>query len=76
MLGEAELIAPLAEGIRGLELGNAMLYSGLNDVTVTLPLDSRAYAEMLAKLVATSRWHRKTPAGGAAADPNEFDHSF
>ena len=76
VLGEAELIAPLEEGIRGLELGNAMLYSGLNDVTVTLPLDSRAYAEMLEKLVRSSRWHRKAPAGGAAADPNEFDNSF
>jgi predicted dehydrogenase len=60
VLGKAELIAPLAEGIKGLELGNAMLYSGLNDCEVNMPLDSAAYAEMLGKLVETSRWQKKT----------------
>ncbi len=53
------LIAPMEEGIRGLELGNAMLYSGLNDVTVDLPLDGVKYEEMLNKLVATSRYVKK-----------------
>ena len=60
VLGKAELIAPLAEGIKGLELGNAMLYSGLNDCEVNMPLDSAAYAEMLGKLVENSRWQKKT----------------
>ena len=73
--GTAELIAPLAEGIRGLELGNAMLYSGLNDVTVTLPLDAEAYRKMLDKLVSTSRWRKKAPATGAA-NQDEFAKSF
>ena len=75
ILGQAKLIAPLEEGIRGLELGNAMLYSGLNDVTVTLPLDAAAYAAMLAKLVGTSRWHKKAAPGGKVGQ-DEFSKSF
>ncbi len=74
VLGKAKLIAPLEEGIHGLELGNAMLYSGLNDVTVKLPLDSKAYAEMLEKLVSTSRWQKKTVENTTQSD--EFNKSF
>ena len=70
----AKLIAPLEEGIHGLELGNAMLYSGLNDVTVKMPLDSKAYAEMLEKLVSTSRWQKKTVENTTQSD--EFNKSF
>ena len=72
---KAELIAPLAEGIRGLELGNAMLYSGLNDVTVKLPLDSQSYADMLGKLIESSRWEPKK-ISNAAVDDSEFAKSF
>ena len=50
-----KLIAPLAEGIRGLELGNAMLMSGLTKAPVTLPIDSAKYAAMLADLIANSK---------------------
>ena len=75
VLGEAKLIAPLAEGIRGLEIGNAMLYSGLNDVTVKLPLDAAAYSKMLAKLVSTSRWRGKGATGNTVSS-DEFDKSF
>ena len=53
------LIAPMEEGIRGLELGNAMLLSGLRDKTIELPLDSADYAAELEKLIATSRYHKK-----------------
>lgn len=56
ILGKSELIAPLEEGIRGLELGNAMLYSGLNETTVDLPLNSQAYSSMLDRLIGQSRW--------------------
>ena len=72
---KAELIAPLEEGIRGLELGNAMLYSGLNDVTVKLPLDSQSYADMLGKLIESSRWEPKK-ISNAAVDDSEFAKSF
>ena len=74
VLGKAELIAPLEEGIFGLELGNAMLYSGLNDVTVKMPLDAQAYAGMLAKLVETSRWQKKSVVNNTSSD--EFSKSF
>ena len=57
-----------------MELGNAMLYSGLKDVTVNMPLDSQAYAEMLAKLVENSRWQKKTVENTTQSD--EFNKSF
>jgi hypothetical protein len=49
----------MEEGIRGLELGNAILYSGLKRTAVELPLDSMAYAEMLDKLIESSSWQPK-----------------
>ena len=49
-----ELIAPLEEGLKGLELGNAMLYSGLTGEEVTLPLDAGKYAALLDSLIAAS----------------------
>ncbi|MBE6364514.1 MAG: Gfo/Idh/MocA family oxidoreductase [Lentisphaerae bacterium] len=55
ILNGEKLIAPLAEGIRGLELGNAMLMSGLKKIPVTLPIDSAAYAAMLQDLIANSK---------------------
>ncbi|MBO5992369.1 MAG: Gfo/Idh/MocA family oxidoreductase [Lentisphaeria bacterium] len=73
LLRGKELIAPLEDGIRGLELGNAMLLSGLKDKTVTLPIDADEYAEMLGKLVATSRYTKKSVSSGSADD---FGSSF
>ena len=75
ILKKSELIAPLEEGIRGLELGNAMLFSGLNDVTVTLPLDSQSYSDMLDELIASSRWKPKK-AIVQVLDDSEFSKSF
>ena len=62
------LIAPMEEGIRGLELGNSMLLAGLKDKVVTLPMDSDEYAAELEKLVATSRYQKKTVAAAASAE--------
>ena len=59
ILNGEKLIAPLEEGIRGLELGNAMLLSGLKKKQVTLPIDCAEYAEMLADLCKTSRYGKK-----------------
>ncbi len=50
----ATLIAPAVEGIRSVELANSMVYSALEEQTVTLPLDARAYATVLEKLIAQS----------------------
>lgn len=59
ILNGKELAAPLEEGIRALELGNAMLLSGLKQETVSLPLDSAEFAGRLEQLIATSRYQKK-----------------
>jgi predicted dehydrogenase len=51
-----ELIAPAEEGIRSVELGNAMLYSSLIGRPVELPLDGEAFERELKKLIATSTY--------------------
>lgn len=50
------LIARAEEGINSVEFANAMIYSGLNDTTVDLPLDAEVYADFLQKLIATSKF--------------------
>ena len=57
---KAELIAPLEEGIRGLELGNAMLLSGWRDSDITLPMDGEDFENRLNQLIATSRYRKKS----------------
>ena len=74
ILHGAPLFAPLAEGRFGLELGNAILLSGLKDKTVTLPIDAAEFAAELEKLVATSRYRKKTPVDAAPA--GDFGGSF
>jgi predicted dehydrogenase len=50
------LIAPAQEGIHSVELANAMLLSGVTKKPVSLPLNSRRYANQLKKWVAMSRY--------------------
>lgn len=64
----AELIAPAAEGIRSVELGNAMLYSSLTGQPVEMPLDGEAYEERLMRLIAGSTHEKKAGVGGPADD--------
>jgi predicted dehydrogenase len=54
ILEGAELIAPAEEGIRSVELANAMLYSSLTCAPVNLPLDGAAFERELKKLVESS----------------------
>jgi predicted dehydrogenase len=54
ILDGAPLIAPAEEGIRAVELTNAMQLSGLTGQTVELPLDSKMYEEKLKSLIANS----------------------
>jgi predicted dehydrogenase len=49
------LVAPGAEGIRQVELGSAMLQSGITGKTVELPLDGRAFKRMLQRLIRESK---------------------
>ena len=67
------LVAEAVEGLNGLELGNAMLLSGLKHKTVTLPIDVEEYDELLSGLVATSKWQKKEVVKTALGD---FDKSF
>ena len=68
------LLAPMEEGINGLELGNAMLLSGWKEETVNLPIDSAEYAARLEKLIATSRYQKKAVKKSGNADG--FGSSF
>ncbi len=69
-----ELVAPLADGIRSLELGNAMLMAALQNREVTLPIDGDKFEEMLNKLISTSTYKKKTFNG--EINTAEFNTSF
>ena len=60
ILSGVELIAPAEEGIRSVELANAMLYSTLTGKPVDLPLDSAAFEQELKKLIANSTFSKQT----------------
>jgi predicted dehydrogenase len=58
------LIAPAPEGIRSVELSNAMLYSSETGKTVELPLNAGAYERMLKRLIRKSA---ARPRGGLSS---------
>jgi predicted dehydrogenase len=64
-----DLYAEGTEGVRGLEIGNAMMMSGLQRRPVTLPLDGAAYDAFLLEMAA-KYGGRKTvgPTATAAVD--------
>ncbi len=62
ILNGAPLIAPAEEGIRSVELANAMLYSSLLGRPVELPLDGAAYEAKLQELIAGSTFVKETKA--------------
>ncbi|HET7542747.1 MAG TPA: Gfo/Idh/MocA family oxidoreductase [Polyangiaceae bacterium] len=49
------LVAPAVEGLAGVELANAMIYSGITKQTVELPLDPALYMAELAQLIQSER---------------------
>lgn len=55
----APLIAPGEEGIHSIELANVILYSGLINQTVELPLDGAPYERKLNELIAASKFEKK-----------------
>jgi predicted dehydrogenase len=68
------LIAPAAEGIHSVELGNAILFSSLEGKTLDMPMSAPKYEARLKKLIATSRFKKKVvKKTGPAAD---FSQSF
>ena len=59
VLGLQELYAPASDGIRGVELANAMLLSAWEDRTVTLPIDGKLFYEHLQDKIAHSTVRKK-----------------
>ncbi|MDD5678216.1 MAG: Gfo/Idh/MocA family oxidoreductase [Kiritimatiellae bacterium] len=53
ILDGVPLIAPAEEGLRSLELANAMVYSSIKNKCVDLPLNAKRYAQLLRQLIAT-----------------------
>ncbi len=59
ILDGEEVIAPGPEGIRSVELGNAMVLSSIDNETIDLPMDSARYEKLLQKLIRESRFEKK-----------------
>lgn len=57
--GKAELLGPGVEGIHGVELANAMLYSAWTDGTAELPIPADAYERLLKERIEGSRFVKK-----------------
>jgi hypothetical protein len=67
-----ELIAPGTEGVKGLEIGNAMALAGLTRKPAELPLDAAAYQKFLDEMKARYGGTKKLAGaakGGPVADP-------
>jgi len=60
ILDDEELIAPGSSGIGSVELANVMVYSGLINETIDLPMDGAAWETKLNELIANSTHEKKT----------------
>ena len=58
--GKAELVAHASEGIREVEIGNAMLLSAWTGKTVDLPMDAALFESLLNERIATSRYQKNS----------------
>lgn len=56
-------MAPAEEGVKSVELNNAMMLSSFTDRTVALPLDPKLYAKKLESLKKNSTFRKKTIKG-------------
>jgi predicted dehydrogenase len=72
ILDGVPLIAPGEDGIHSVELANALLYSGLMNQTIELPLDGAAYEKKLGELIAASKFEKKV----AQVSNEDFTKSF
>lgn len=57
------LIANAEEGLRSVELANAMLYSSFTGQTIDLPIDGEEYEKKLKELIASSTFEKKVTKG-------------
>ncbi|XHR30862.1 MAG: Gfo/Idh/MocA family protein [Chthoniobacteraceae bacterium] len=74
VLDGTPLIAPAEEGIRSVELGNAMLMSAFLDQEIELPLDAAHYEQLLKEKIATSKF--KDKAATVKTKKSDFGSSF
>jgi predicted dehydrogenase len=69
-----KLLAPAAEGIHSVELGNAILLSSLLEKTVEVPISGRLFEKKLKALIAGSKFRKKTVRVSEPA--SDFSKSF
>ena len=74
ILDGEKLLSPAAEGIRSVELGNAILMSSMLGEKVEIPFASAKFEKLLKKLIAASRF-KKTVVKARSRDDN-FAKSF
>jgi predicted dehydrogenase len=72
ILDKEAVIAPGEDGLASVELANVMLYSGLIDETVSLPMDSAAFESKLNDLIANSKFEKKV----VEVSDEDFAQSF
>ena len=54
ILGKEKLFVDGREGIHSVELINAMIYSGLNNVEVELPINGKKYENKINEMISNS----------------------
>ena len=72
ILDGEQLIAPGSSGIGSVELANVMLFSGLLDQPIDLPMEGEAWEAKLNELIANSKHEKKT----RAVSGEDFSKSF
>jgi predicted dehydrogenase len=71
---DTPLMSPGVEGVKGLEIGNAMLMAGLTRTPVELPMDAEAYDAFLKDL--TERYGGKKSLASRDGTPADMAASF
>jgi predicted dehydrogenase len=69
------LIAPAAEGIKSVELANAMILSGWTKAEVTFPINAKKYEQLLKQKIAGSILKKK-PKKTSKSSSGDFSKSF
>jgi predicted dehydrogenase len=70
------LVAPGSDGVKGLEIGNAMLMAGITRKPVDLPIDGDAYDAFLADLTKKYGGKKSVQGAGASVTASDMSSSF
>jgi len=76
ILKDEPLICPGIDGVKGLEIGNAMLMSGITRRPVELPIDGGAYEAMIKELAQKYGGRKIAGAHAGAAPQSSMASSF